>query len=106
MHKVYLLLRNNQQTGPHSFEELLHLQLKPNDLVWIEGKSYGWRYPAEVESLKPYLPIVDSKVEFEQAPPKNTEANKINTASQKKIFVSMPVNPQANNKENIASIDS
>jgi hypothetical protein len=105
MQKVYLLLRDNQQTGPHSFDELLRLQLKPNDLVWIEGKSYGWRYPAEVESLKPYLPIVDSKVEFEQAPP-NAEANKINTASPKKIFVSMPVIPQANSKENIASIDA
>jgi hypothetical protein len=105
MQKVYLLLRNNQQTGPHSFEELLHLQLKPNDLVWIEGKSYGWRYPAEVESLKPYMPIVDFKVESEQTPPKNTEANKTSTASPKKIFVSMPVTPRENSKENIASID-
>ncbi|MGZ3897969.1 MAG: hypothetical protein ACXVML_14610 [Flavisolibacter sp.] len=56
MQKVYLLLRNNQQTGPHSLEELLQLGLKPFDLVWVEGKSYGWAYPSEIENLKPFLP--------------------------------------------------
>jgi hypothetical protein len=55
MEKVYLLLRNNQQTGPHSLEELLHLELKPKDLVWVEGKSYGWSYPTEIDTLKPYV---------------------------------------------------
>ena len=55
MQKVYLLLRNNQQTGPHSFEELLELHLKPYDLIWVEGKSLGWRYPTEIETLKPFF---------------------------------------------------
>lgn len=55
MSKVYLLLRNNKQSGPHSMEELLKLDLKPLDLIWIEGKSFGWSYPAEISLLKPYV---------------------------------------------------
>ena len=99
MQKVYLLLRNNQQTGPHTFEELLQLQLKPHDLIWIEGKSYGWRYPAEVESLKPYFasPIASER-EQEPTPQKSIQANKLETTSSKKIFVSMPVSPLENRK--------
>jgi predicted negative regulator of RcsB-dependent stress response len=106
MQKVYLLLRDNQQTGPYSFEELLRLQLKQNDLIWIEGKSYGWRYPAEVESLKPYLPTANSqKKETKQSTTKNTEPTSSGTTSPKKIFISMPANSQVNGKENSASID-
>ena len=56
MPKIYLLLRNNKQSGPHSLEELVHLTLKPHDLIWVEGHSAGWRNPAEIEALKPYVP--------------------------------------------------
>ena len=52
MDKVYLLLRNNKQTGPYNLEELLRLGLKPTDLIWVEGKSCGWSYPSELEELK------------------------------------------------------
>jgi hypothetical protein len=55
MHKVYLLLRNNQQTGPYHLEELLQFDLKPFDLIWIEGKSAGWYYPQEIPALQPHL---------------------------------------------------
>ncbi|MEJ7738483.1 MAG: hypothetical protein WKF97_13720 [Chitinophagaceae bacterium] len=54
MHKIYLLLRNNKQSGPHSLEELVQLNLKPTDLIWVEGKSFTWSYPTEMASLKPY----------------------------------------------------
>src|SRR5688572_25064612 len=54
MHRIYSLLRNNKQSGPFSLEELLHLNLKKFDLIWVEGKS-GWSYPSEIESLKPFL---------------------------------------------------
>ena len=47
----YLLLRDNKQTGPHSFEEMLELGFKKYDLVWVEGKSAAWRYPGESASL-------------------------------------------------------
>lgn len=105
MQKVYLLLRNNQQTGPHTFEELLTLQLKPHDLIWVEGKSYGWRYPAEIESLKPYMATSD--LPKEEAPisyEKNIEHSG-NESAPKKIFVSMPVNPQQEKRTNNAPVD-
>lgn len=54
--QVYLLLRNNQQKGPFTLEQLLAQQLKPFDLVWVEGRSAAWQYPGEVASLKPYVP--------------------------------------------------
>ena len=85
MQKVYLLLRNNRQTGPHSLEELLQLQLQPFDLIWVEGKSYGWAYPTEVESLKPFVATVNGS-------PNNAAASEDLTTNdqrtgEKKIFV-------------------
>lgn len=56
MQKIYLLLRSNKQTGPYSLEELLQLNLKPFDLVWVEGRSAAWQYPSEIPSLKPFVP--------------------------------------------------
>src|SRR5690349_9577132 len=56
MQKVYLLLRSNRQSGPYSLEELLQLNLKPFDLVWVEGRSAAWQYPFEIPALKPYVP--------------------------------------------------
>ncbi len=55
MQKIYLLLRNNRQIGPHTLEELVKLGLKSHDLVWVEGKSNSWLYPTEIEALKPYI---------------------------------------------------
>jgi hypothetical protein len=95
MQKVYLLLRNNQQTGPHSLEELLQLNLKPFDLVWVEGKSYGWSYPSEVENLKPFVaPVTQETEEIPMQPvAESTQSVTGKPASNKKIFVSLPVAP-------------
>jgi hypothetical protein len=54
MERVYLLLRNNQQTGPFTIGELLQQQLIPSDMVWIEGKSSAWTYLTELE-LSPFV---------------------------------------------------
>ena len=56
MERVYLLLRNNQESGPFTIGELLQQQLKPEDMVWVEGKSKAWTYLSELQ----LLPIVDS----------------------------------------------
>jgi hypothetical protein len=58
---MYLLLRNNKQSGPYSFEELKSMGLKAYDLVWSEGKSAAWRYPCEIEELKPFAPAVEEQ---------------------------------------------
>ncbi len=57
----YRLLRNNKESGPFSLDDLIELGLKPYDLVWIEGKSAAWRYPSEVEELKPIAPVVEEQ---------------------------------------------
>src|SRR5699024_1544532 len=57
----YLLLRNNKESGPFSVGDLVNFGLKPYDLVWIEGKSAAWRYPSEIEELKPYAPAVEEQ---------------------------------------------
>jgi hypothetical protein len=93
MQKVYLLLRNNQQTGPHSLEELLQLNVKPFDLIWVEGKSYGWSYPSEIETLKPFVTAASSqKIETPPVQQPSTEPSlpNRNKAVPKKIFVSLP----------------
>jgi len=54
MERVYLLLRNNQQTGPLTIDELLQQQLRPTDMIWIEGKSAVWTYLSELE-LTPFV---------------------------------------------------
>jgi hypothetical protein len=52
MNRVYLLLRDNTQSGPYAFDELLQQQLLASDLIWVEGKSTAWAYPYEIEDLK------------------------------------------------------
>lgn len=54
--KTYLLLRNNRQSGPFTLAELLNEGLRSHDLVWVEGQSASWRYPAELEELKTHVP--------------------------------------------------
>lgn len=58
---MYLLLRNNKQSGPYSLEELKSMGLKAYDLVWLEGKSAAWRYPSELEELKAFAPVVEEQ---------------------------------------------
>jgi hypothetical protein len=52
MQKHYLLLRNNQQSGPFTIDELLQQHLTPSDLVWVEDQSRAWAFPYEIEELR------------------------------------------------------
>ena len=58
---MYLLLRNNKQSGPYSLDELKSMGLKAYDLVWLEGKSAAWRYPCEIEDLRAFAPAVEEQ---------------------------------------------
>jgi len=100
MHKPYLLLRNNKQQGPFTLDELLQQSLKPFDLVWVDGKSVGWKYPNEIDVLKNHIPDVQQRVEVavqtrvaEQ--PITQLGPQTKKQGVKKIYVSMPggVNP-------------
>jgi hypothetical protein len=70
MERVYLLLRNNQQTGPFTIGELLQQQLKPSDMIWIEGKSAAWTYLTELE-LSPF--VHHTETPKQEAHPKNED---------------------------------
>ncbi len=60
--KKYLLLRNNKQSGPYSYDELLEMGLKSQDLIWIEGKSASWRYPGEFDEFKTHPSFLKEQV--------------------------------------------
>ncbi len=58
---MYLLLRDNKQSGPYSLDDLKVKGLKAYDLVWVEGRSAAWRYPSEVDELKAFAPVVEEQ---------------------------------------------
>jgi len=64
MERVYLLLRNNQQSGPFTIGELLQQHVLPSDMIWIEGKSTVWTYLSELE----LIPFVASRPASEKKP--------------------------------------
>lgn len=57
----YQLLRNNKETGPYTAQQLVQMGFKPYDLLWAEGRSAAWRYPSEIDELKPYAPAVEEQ---------------------------------------------
>ena len=57
----YLLRRDNKENGPYSLEEITAKGFKAYDLIWIEGRSAGWRYPGEIAELKPFAPVVEEQ---------------------------------------------
>src|SRR5215813_8872818 len=83
----YLLLRDNKQTGPYSTEELIAKGLKPYDLVWLEGKSAAWRYPSEIQELKPYAPAVEEQPydRFYKKPPQHSTTALEQAAAKEKM---------------------
>ncbi|MEO8711704.1 MAG: hypothetical protein ABI405_06240 [Parafilimonas sp.] len=52
--RAYRLLRNNKEQGPFTAEELIQKNLKPYDLIWIDGRSAAWSYPGEMSEFKMY----------------------------------------------------
>lgn len=77
--KKYLLLRNNQQCGPHSIEQLASVGLFPMDLIWIEDESTAWKYPEEIEELKHLINYHDT-------------SQVRSHLKNEKIFISLPAN--------------
>jgi hypothetical protein len=88
MERVYLLLRNNQQTGPFTIGELLQQQLRSSDMIWIEGKSTAWTYLSELE-LTPFV----KKIEDIQLPPSTKTEDEIERKAEElrqRILASAP----------------
>ncbi|MBX2921350.1 MAG: hypothetical protein KF746_04085 [Chitinophagaceae bacterium] len=72
--KKYLLLRDNQQSGPYTAEGLQKMTLRKFDLIWIEGESIMWKYPSEIREFKHFAPQADI-----------TEGTKVNARKEKQI---------------------
>lgn len=49
--RKFHLLRDQQESGPYTLEELLALHPGPGDMVWVDGQSRSWRPAAEVREL-------------------------------------------------------
>jgi hypothetical protein len=107
----YRLLRNNRETGPYTWQDLIDLGLKAYDLVWAEGKSSSWRYPSEFEELKAYAPQAteDFYVQFhtpalakQVAQPTAVKSAPVKKNNQRR-YVSV-ILPQMTKKPEVASI--
>ena len=57
----YRLLRDNKESGPFAEDELIAKGFKPYDLIWVEGKSAGWRYPSEIPAFKNFAPAIEEQ---------------------------------------------
>lgn len=79
----YLLLRDNKQTGPYSTEEIIAKGFKPYDLIWLEGKSAGWRYPGELPEFAAHAPMVEEQPfdRFYKKTSQSTSASSNNSGS-------------------------
>lgn len=54
--KIYFLLRDNQETGPFSIDEMRSQNLKELDLIWKDGESITWKYPSEMKEFRAAAP--------------------------------------------------
>ncbi|HMC85591.1 MAG TPA: GYF domain-containing protein [Chitinophagaceae bacterium] len=48
----YLLLRDQVESGPFSFDELKEAGLNSTDLIWVEGQSTEWKYADEIKKMR------------------------------------------------------
>jgi len=94
---MYLLLRDNKQSGPYSLDELKVKGLKAYDLVWVEGRSAAWRYPSEIGELSAFAPAVEEQPfdRFYKKPAAVKEASvpvtvSSPTSTRRTIYVTMP----------------
>ncbi len=101
MKRVYVLLRDNRQSGPFTIAELFAQQLNSTDLLWLEGKSIAWTLLSEIELNVPAISEARSKkTTSAKDNPTPGEVEKKATAVKKKPIEFQPLN-QTPLKENL-----
>jgi len=70
--RAYRLLRNNKEEGPFTAEEIIQKNLKPYDLIWVDGRSAAWRYPGEMAEFKTRVPLPDEENNQQSNKPENS----------------------------------
>lgn len=104
MTNTYILLRNNKETGPLTFTDLINAGLQPFDLIWIPEKSAAWRYASEITELKKYAPVTEEQPydrffkPFMPQKKQETEQkdSSTNGTSYEKIYIASAPLPQTN----------
>ncbi|HMU47392.1 MAG TPA: GYF domain-containing protein [Chitinophagaceae bacterium] len=98
MKNSYILLRNNEESGPFEFEDLQRMGLQPGDLIWVEGQSVSWLKPSEIQELRK-LPLKDTINSNDKEPEYHGElvsssvaASSLNGkhSKEKSVFISLP----------------
>ncbi|MBX3253627.1 MAG: hypothetical protein KF862_05750 [Chitinophagaceae bacterium] len=93
--KAYLLLRDNQQSGPYTAESLKKMTLKKFDLIWIEGESTVWKYPSEMREFQHFAPQAEI-----------TEGTKVNSRKEKQmIYFQLYIKEMGFKSKNISFIN-
>ncbi|GAO45632.1 hypothetical protein [Flavihumibacter petaseus] len=78
----YRLLRNNKESGPFSWQDLVDIPLRAYDLVWVEGKSISWKYPSELDELRPFAPPAPDDLYVQFHTPSQTPGSNVSTTTQ------------------------
>jgi hypothetical protein len=82
----YRLLRNNQESGPYTEQDLIALGLKAYDLIWMEGRSSSWKYPSELDPLKAYAPPVTDDLYVLFHTPKKVRQSAVYTSTSTQVI--------------------
>lgn len=94
----YFIIKNNQQYGPYSLENLKEGNVEKNTLVWYDGLA-DWTKASELEELKHLFvakantppPIPETEKKTPPPPPNNSNAN--NTTTRKKEVITFGKTP-------------
>lgn len=89
--RVYILKRNNQQSGPYTSQQLHSMGLMPTDQVRVAGSDIGWSFVDEIEELAPFI-VSSSIVTPNGLVSKNDILNESPIGGQASIHVSPPPN--------------
>ena len=93
--KSYLLLRDNQEFGPFTLEEIKEKHLQPFDLVWEKSSSTQWLYPTELEELKTFVSKPEPKLIKQKARP----VDNIEQAPARSVINKVPVQEKLSGAE-------
>lgn len=97
----YLLLRENQEMGPYTLEELYRMRPENSDFISIEGKSDGWKRIGEIDELKGlfHSGFQNDAVGFSE----NKDLEERNIYTSLPLFHSSEEVPQFNNAASVTS---
>lgn len=83
MYKQYILLRDNKKSGPYNHDDLLQLNIKPFDLLWVQDKSTSWQTADTISELNNILKPKDNYA---------ITSTFTSSVSSNRIYIQLPLN--------------